>query len=283
MTQPALDTFVCIHHRDVDYLLETVLRSYDANFRPKGRLFMITNDPDHLRHFLDQSEFGQDVTLFADSDWLSKKELELPGWYKQQLIKLRSYEFCETENFCNLGADTILLQPIFYEDLVEDDFPILYYTRHSLPDQHVRYERERISNIAHMLQVQPTNALQYVDFINDLFTFNGETLKSLDAYLKRMYGDEPYVRLLQNLDDRSANRNKFGEWTLYSVYLLDVLKRPLALRNTRPDFLYQVHSRLSLYFCGFDTKVVHFVGKNFDVDHIKTQIARRQLQLQPNI
>ncbi|MBC7814821.1 MAG: hypothetical protein H7175_26930 [Burkholderiales bacterium] len=282
MNQPTLDTFVCIHHRDVDYLLETVLRSYEANFRPKGRLFMITNDTAYLQRFLDDTDLAQDVTLTADADWLSKKELELPGWYRQQLIKLRSYQFCETANFCNLGADTVPLQPIFYEDLVdENDFPILYYTRHTLPDQHVRYERERIRHIARILQVEPNNALLYTDFINDLFTFNGEMLKSLDAYLKRLYGDEPYVRLLHDLDDRSVNRNKFGEWTLYSVYLLDVLKRQVTMQNTRPDFLYQVHGRLSLYLCNFDTKVVHFVGKNFDVDQIKAQIARRQLQLQP--
>ena len=51
MTQPLLDTFICIHHRDVGYLLETVLRAWEINFRPRNRLFMITNDPAHLKAF----------------------------------------------------------------------------------------------------------------------------------------------------------------------------------------------------------------------------------------
>lgn len=280
MSQKTLDTFLCIHHRDVDYLLETVLQSYQANFLPKSRLFLITNDTAHLRTFLDRIGMLQDVILTADQDWLSKKEMELPGWYRQQLIKLRSYKFCETENFCNLGADTVLLQPITYEDLVDGDFPVLYYTKHRLPDQHVRYERERLGYIGKMLKVEPTNALRYVDFINDLFTFNRETLEGLNDHLVKMYGNEPYYTLLSGLDDKLANRNRFGEWSLYSVYMLDVLKRRLTLRNTRPDFLYQVHSRLSFFLYRFNTKVVHFVSKKLDVDQIKQQIARHSPQIE---
>jgi hypothetical protein len=283
LSQKVLDTFLCIHHRDVDYLLETVLQSYQANFLPKNRLFLITNDPSHLKTFLDRIGMLQDVILTADQDWLSKKEMELPGWYRQQLIKLRSYKFCETENFCNLGADTVLLQPITYEDLVDKDFPVLYYTKHRLPDQHVRYERERLGHVGRILQVEPTNALNYVDFINDLFTFNRDTLEGLNTYLEGKYGSEPYHTLLSGLDDKLENRNKFGEWSLYSVYMLDVLKRRLTLRNTRPDFLYQVHSRLSFFLYRFNTKVVHFVSKKLDVDQIKQQIARHSPQIETRI
>ncbi|NJR12724.1 hypothetical protein HC776_02335 [bacterium] len=258
VSQSTLDTFLCIHHRDVDYLLETVLLSYQINFRPKNRLFLITNNTDHLKRFLERIGMAQDVIVSADQDWLSRKELDLPGWYRQQLIKLRSYEFCETAHFCNLGADTVLLKPIEHADLVDGDFPVLYYTQHLFPDQHMRYERERLGHVGRMLQVEPVNALRYVDFINDLFGFNREALKDLNTYLMKLYGPEPYVHLLQSLDDRLVNRNRFGEWSLYSVYLLDVLKRHVTLRNTRPDFLYQVHSKLSFYFYRFNTKVVHF-------------------------
>lgn len=283
MTQQTLDTFLCVHHRDVDYLLETVLRSYQANFRPKNRLFLITNDTGHLKQFLDRIGMVDEVILTADQDWLSKKEMQLPGWYRQQLIKLRAYEFCETKNFCNLGADTVLLQPIEYHDLVDGDFPVLYYTQHMLPDQHVRYERERLAHVGRILQVEPTNALRYVDFINDLFCFNREALMNLNSYLDKLYGDDPYVHLLSQLDDALENRNKFGEWSLYSVYLLDVLQKQITLRNTRPDFLYQVHSKFSFYFYRFNTKVVHFVSKELDVERIKQQVARHSPALQAHL
>ncbi len=279
MSEQRLDTFVCVHQRDVGYLLELVLRAYETNFIPKGRLLMISNDVEHLREFCERTGVGQGAILSSDSDWLSKSELELPGWYRQQIIKLRSYEFCDTPNFCNLGADTVLLQPIGAEDLVTNGFPNLYYTSHRFPDPHVRFEKERVAQIGRILQSETQNAERYTDFINDLFCFNGDALRDLNAYLVRLYGDDPYASLLHGFDDASANRNKFGEWTLYSVYLLDVIKRPLVVKNTKPDFLYQVHSKLGLRTYRFNTKVAHFVGKDFDLDYIKQQIARRNLQL----
>lgn len=282
MSEQVLDTFICVHHRDVGRLLELVLRSYELNFRPKGRLTIITNDVEQLRAFCDRTGVAVDATLTADADWLSREEMELPGWYRQQLIKLRSYEFCETPNFCNLGADTVLLQPIELNDLISNDFPLLYYSTHHLHDiLHVRFEKERIRNVGQILQTPTANAEQYVDFINDLFCFNGATLRELNAYLERLYGSAPFVKLLRGSDD--SVRNKFGEWTLYSVYLLDVLKRPVTLRNTKPDFLYQVHGKLAMLTYRYDTKVAHFVSKDFDIDRIEEKISQHNLQLQHHL
>src|SRR4051812_18442071 len=119
---------MCVHHREIEYLLEMVLRSYKLNFLPKGRLMLITNDVPQLRSFIERIGFTEQVTISDDHDWLSKQELELPGWFRQQIIKLRAYEFCETENFCCLGADTVLLQPITESDLTDNGRPMLYYT-----------------------------------------------------------------------------------------------------------------------------------------------------------
>lgn len=283
MTEQRFDTFVCVHSRDVGYLLELVLRSYEVNFLPKGRLILISNDLTSLKAFVDEIGLKTPVTLYEDKDWLSEEEMKLPGWYKQQLIKLRSYKFCDTENFCNLGADTVLLQPITESDLIDNGFPILYYTHHLLPDNHLRYERGRVGYIGEMLKVEPTNASRYVDFINDLFCFNRDSLMSLDAYLKQLYGDNAYVNMLKGLDDRIENRNKFGEWTLYSVYLLDKLRKQITMRETGNGYLHQVHSNLSLRMFRFNTKVAHFVSKNLDVDYIKRQIAKRNLKLAGNL
>jgi hypothetical protein len=89
----------------------------------------------------------------------------------------------------------------------------------------------------------------------------------------------PYVKLLQGIQDKPENRNKFGEWTLYSVYVLDKLKGDVTLRNSGDGFLYQAHGQVYLRLFQFNTKVAHFVSKDFDVNYITRQIAKRKLPL----
>ena len=272
LTQDKIDTFICVHKRDVDYLLELVLRSYEVNFVPKGKLTLITNDLPYLQTFIKRTGIVPDAELTTDADWLTAKEMALPGWYKQQVIKLKAYQFCTSTNFCNLGADTILLQPITRDDLLAGEIPVLYYSQHRLPDLHVLYERGRVQHVARILQVKPTVALRYIDFINDVFCFNRELLIRLNKHLEAVYGQDYYHNLLCNLDNSDVDRKKFGEWTLYSVFILDCLKQMPALRNTRDGFLHQVHSQRTLNSYRFNTKAVHFVGKNFDLDYIRRQI-----------
>jgi len=285
-----LDTFMCVHSRDLDYLFELALRSCLANFRPRGELLLVTNDPDALRRRLDQLGLGDGIRVTADADWLSSREQELPGWYRQQVIKLRSHLFCGTPRFCNLGADTVLLREVEYANLVGPEQPYLYYTGFSWDgvrnldffDQVVRvdtwlYEKRRLQNVAKILQVRPTRAARYVDFIFDLFCFDRDSLIGLNRHLERLYGPDCFSRLLGELGDR--DRTRFGEWTLYATYLLDCLNAPAAVRDSGSIFLAQVRGRRVLRRYKFDSKVVHFVDKRFDVDWIVRQIVERDLPL----
>lgn len=278
VTSATIDTFICVHSRDVDYLLGTVLRSYEANFAPKGTLTLVTNDLPYLKDFIDRLELPLNVVLTSDSEWLSSRELELPGWYRQQVIKLRAYQFCHTPNFCNLGADTVLLQPVTEADLIDNGMPITYYTRHRFPNPHLLLEWQRVHNVARILKVKPTIARRYTDFINDFFAFHREWLIELNQYLETHYGPEPYYTLLRDLDTK-GDQNKFGEWTLYSVYLLDYRKEPVTLRNAHSGFLHQIHSQRTLNSYKFDTKVAHFVGKSFDVDYIEQHVNKTRFVL----
>lgn len=272
MNQQPIDAFICVHKRDVDYLLELVLRSYEVNFVPKGRLTLITNDLPYLQAFIERTGVVPDAILTSDADWLTASEMQLPGWYRQQVIKLKAYQFCASANFCNLGADTILLQPITHDDLIAGDLPVQYYSQHRFPDLHVLYERGRVQHVARILGVKPDISLRYIDFINDVFCFNRELLIKLNKYLEAEYGQDYYYNLLCDLDNSHSDRNKFGEWTLYSVFVLDALKLSPEIRNTRGGFLHQVHSSRAIHRYRFNTKAVHFVGKDFDLNYIRRQI-----------
>ena len=222
-------------------------------------------------HFSNSATCSWEPLFTSDADWLSKQELALPGWYRQQIIKLRSYQFCETPNFCSLGADTLLLKPIDASDLVQNGMPILYYTSHALPNDHYWYEWLRVRFVARLLHVKPSEAYRYVDFINDLFCFSRDNLLGLNRYLESLYGPDSFYTMLHSLNGKS---NRFGEWTLYSIYVLDCLKQQCARIDAARGFSHQVRTPRALRRFKFNSKVVHLVSKDFDPDHASDGASR---------
>jgi hypothetical protein len=279
--ESAIDTLICVHENDINDLFSIVLRSYALNFQPKGRLLIVSNNLPKLRDFVGRIGWSVQPALSGDEEWLSVGEQELPGWYRQQLIKLRAYRGCETQNLCCLSADTVLLRPVTRDHLLDRGAPVLYYYHPRSPlalleqVRQRRYERERVQNVARMLRVAPMQAARYVDFILDLFCFSRENQIALDRYLDELYGTDHYVRLLSSYGTSLRERNLFGEWTLYSVFVLDYLKQEPTLRNAADGYLAQIHSRQQLRRYRFDSTLAHFVGKDFDLDYIRRGIARR--------
>ena len=268
-----IDTFFCVHRRDIDYLLETSLRAVLRHFKPRGSTTLVTNDVPALRRAVERWGLDDAVGITDDSDWLSEAEMLLPGWYKQQVIKLRAHEFCTTENFCNIGADTILMQPVLADDVLSNGRPVVYYTRHAPRDVHWLYERVRVHHAARILRVRPRRAAKYVDFINDVFCFNRSDLVDLNSRLTTLYGSDPYHALLKDFHDKPRNEKKFGEWTLYNTFVLDGLNAPVELRNMSEGFLTQVRSQRALDAFDFNTKAAHFVSKDFDVESLTARLA----------
>jgi hypothetical protein len=269
----SLDAFMCVHSRDIAYFLEASLRSYQQHFPSKGNLTLVTDNPSALKAFLNEKDLVPNAFVTGDNDWLSTRELRLPGWFRQQIIKLRAFEFCQTDTFCNLGADTLLLRPIETTDLVDQGQPVLYYSSHTLPDPHYLFEKKRVRNVAKILDVAPLRSLLYVDFINDFFCFKREWLIALNDVIVSKYGAEPYVKLLEGFSV-SKDQTRFGEWTLYSVFILDVMKQSPTVRDARGAYLTQIHSRLGLALSRLDSKIVHLVAKSFDPDAIRQKLMK---------
>jgi len=272
----SLDTFICVHYRDLEYLFELALGSYLKNFLLKNELIIISNDKAVLIKYLKRKNLLHIPSkIYEDTDILNSDEQKLPRWYRQQIIKLKAYKFCSTDYFCNLGADTIFLQPVGENDLFHDGKPILYYNRYPETDSHLKYERRRIEHVAKILQLEPLLSRLYVDFIFDFFCFDRKILSELNNYLISLYGQNCYYHLLKDISDCRENRVRFGEWTLYSVFALDYLKANIVVRNSESRYLRQIHNPRVLATYNFDSKIAHFVDKHFDVDYIVARIVAK--------
>ena len=290
LTGTPIDLFICVHERDLGPLFEIVLDAYARHFQPKGQLTLISNNVPQLRSFLARTGLAGDARLLADDEILSPQERTLPGWYRQQVIKLRAAEFTTTERFCNLGADAVLLQTVTEDDFVSGGCPILYYSKgitardYLLGFPHLRYERARVEHIGRILNVAPRRAIRYGDFILDLFCFERRYMEQLHNYLGQLYGPDPLYRILHKLGDGHADRgfrkenwtqNRFGEWTLYSVFLLDALGAPVVTRNAARGYFEQVHSQRALRYAHLDAKIVHLVAKDLDFATVRERLAAR--------
>ncbi len=289
-----IDAFICIHERDLGPLFEIVLRSYARYFRPKGSLTMISNNVSQLRSFLARTGLASDALLLADDEILLPQERTLPGWYRQQVIKLRAAEFTTTERFCNLGADAVLLREVTEDDFVANGRPILYYSKGTTPRDyllnlpHLRYERTRVRHIGALLGVEPRRAMRYGDFILDLYCFERRVMRDLHGYLEQLYGPEPLYQILRSLGDGRADsgllgrdwtQNRFGEWTLYGVFLLDTLGTPVVMRNAARGYFEQIHSARALRHARFEAKIVHVVAKDLDFSAVRARLAEHDPEL----
>lgn len=188
----------------------------------------------------------------------------------------------------NLGADTLLLRDVAVGDLVApveapveapglgtpDVLPVLWWRRHRLPDQHWWYERARVRAVGELLGARPRRTARRVDWINDLFTFDAELLRALERHLVQRHGPDPYARLLAGRGTAPDEQRRFGEWTLYTAFVLDVLGLRPVLRDSSSGFVEQVHSARQLRFARFRSTAVHLVPKGLDVEDVLARAER---------
>lgn len=265
-----IDVLICAAKSDINYLLEYTLKSCIKNFEPLNKIFIVTpTSTDLEQHLVEWNLCTDRIIIINDSDALPNEMMDLTGWLKQQVIKLKSDLICTTRFICLLGADTIILKRVIYQDLIKNGQAILYFNRYSLPSIHLHSERKRVENIAKLLNTQPKRSFILGDFIMELMIFDSVYLQSLRNHLNHMYGSNPYDYILPSKCETYAEKTAFGEWTLYCVYILDVLKKQVPLKNSNSKFVIHLHSDNDLNRFDLDSQVVHFVSKSFNVLDLK--------------
>jgi len=274
-----IDVLITVGERDINRLFRLSLNSCIKNLDLLNDIFIVTNSKVQVIECLKTIDLKcRNITVFQDSEVLPPDLNSLPGWFRQQLIKLHADQIAKTRLIACLGADTVILKKVQPQDIVFEGRPIHYYNRDPQWPGFLQYERGRVANVAKILCVKPVRSLPFGDFIMDFSVLSAEYLIKLRKYLSQLYGVNPFIKIIPSgYPITPLMKKSFGEWTLYSVFILDVLNLNLAVRNSNSQFLAQVQNEAGLRKYGFNSKIVHFVKKTFDLDYIKSRLAEFEL------
>lgn len=258
-TPRRLDVMICASPADAAGLLPVALHLLLRNLQPLGHVYVVTPDPATVSPILAEMPpaAAAGVSVLADAD-VCPEAVALDPWFRQQYIKLHADRLATTRSVVCLGADTLLLDPMGPADLIDGrGVPLLRYFRYPRPAPHLDFERRRVLNVARLFGTPPRRSFLLGDFICDLFTFQVDTLRALRRHLSARGG---LSRILTALGQRQGFDNRFGEWTAYAVFVLDVLELNVRTVASTPTFFHQIHSRWDLRDPGrYSSRVVHFV------------------------
>lgn len=267
----SLEVLVVASHRDFEVTRQCLL-NLAAYFPHRGHVYLVTDRPRQGQALVDSLDLP-DVAVIADDDVLSAQETRLPGWYKQQIIKLRADRILAGDILCVVSGDTLLARMLPLSELVgPSGRPYLYVNRYCYPSRHLSYERRRVLAVAQLLGVSPAISLGLGDFISDLFCFERMVLESAIDRLQQRFG-APWTHILQGRPTSLADKEKFGEYTLYAVTALDLLRAQPPVRVCRETHVLQLHSRQSFDLARFEAPIVHIVDKGISVGEVVARAA----------
>lgn len=278
-TSSTLDVMVVASHRDFA-ITRQCLWNLAAYVPYRRSVYLVTDQPrrgEDLIGSLGLTGFS----VVPDSEVLSERESLLPGWYKQQIIKLRADHVLGGNILCVLSGDTVLARLLPRSELVAPNGrPYLYVNRYCYPSPHLAYERQRVRAVAQLLGVAPTISLDLGDFISDLFCFERDVLALAVARLEQQFG-QPWTRILEGRGTSEADQAGFGEYTLYAVTALELLPERPPVRVAQETHVLQLHSRHSFEAARFQAPIVHIVDKGISVDEVVERAALYGKDMRP--
>lgn len=255
-----VDVLMCAGRADVHGLFEVTLQLVDRHCAWARRIHVVTPDPRAARERLAPHRLRHDVVVHADGHVVPEHATRLPGWFRQQYVKLHADLICGTEQVVCIGADALVLDPITEHDLYRDGRPVLRFFRYDEPTPHLHFERTRILNVAAQLAARPTRTFLPGDFICDVFPMSAAHLRGLRSHLDSMYGPDGLARVLGALGEPQRPDNRTGEWSMYAVFVLDVLRDSTPVRLADRGWARQIHIADDLARSEpYGARIVHFV------------------------
>lgn len=108
--------------------------------------------------------------------------------------------------------------------------------------------------------------------ICDLFLFDIETLRALRAHIAVR---TPLAELLARLGKRQGWDSRFGEWTAYAIFCLDVIEADIRVTPSTPAFFGQIHSRRDMERTDrYASHIVHFATEPGSTETVLADLVR---------
>lgn len=171
---------------------------------PNYRLFLVSPDgkkPIKSSKIIAIKEKDLDINL-------SSKEFNGKGWWKQQIIKLLSYRFCNTDCILSIDCDCFLTKNLYYKNITFKNKPILSLNREGSWENWYRGSKAILKlNPKHSEKIGVTP-----------FLFSRSILKSLDLYLDLIYGKNKTATLLSRTSPTMTAGDTWSEYVLYHIY-----------------------------------------------------------------
>lgn len=147
---------------------------------------------------------------------LADKKFDKYGWWKQQIIKLQSFKFCETECILSVDCDCFLTKNLYYKNITYKNKPVLSLDKEGSWDNWY--------NGSKAILKLPFNFINNRIGVTPIL-FSGSILRSLDRYLEVLYGSNKTAFLLSNTNDRyypskiyKDSSETWSEYCLYHIY-----------------------------------------------------------------
>lgn len=279
--QRRADCIICVSSEDILGLFGLSLSCCVERLRFVDKIIIVTPNPDAVHERLSSLPVGKDalnrISVFADSEILSKKELSMCGWSRQQIIKLRAHRLSTKRHILSVGSDTIILREMEWEHFNRNGIQIIRRRPHISQDNHIKFERERCRNILKLLEIDiEKNQDLIADYIFDVFMFEREALTKLDSYLSYKFKDEYTARIFPQTVNGYLDMSLIGEWSLYSIFLIRILQSRHVIEDDS-GFVRQIHSQREFESYEYDGYAAHFVRKDFDFDLITREMRARGL------
>lgn len=213
--------------------LPSISNNININFLDKFILFTSDKDIDSINNIINTLKNNNEFKNIINKIEILNENLLIPknwgkdgygwnntpgfeGWWKQQLIKLFSYKYTNTDYYIVLDADVILLKKLDYDKLFINNKPILGINHSSQSFHHdwIKYscdtffkeDIDKINNIKgnNIMGVTPQILIKKVS--NNILN-----------YLIKKYNGIDNLLIYMNKTKWNSSENRLG-WTEFGIY-----------------------------------------------------------------